>query len=348
MVRALLLSALSALAGVLPAGAFAGETPREALNRLWPDYVAAFTTQEGRVVDNGNGAITHSEGQGYALLLAAETDDRPVFDRLFAFTRSTLMIREDGLAAWVYDPELGHVRDRNNATDGDLLIAYALIEGGERWDDAALRFAARRMTRALLDGTVSVAGERQILLPGASGFDAEARTDGPVVNLSYYVFPAFRALSELDPQARFDVLERDALALMEESRFGPRGLPSDWVALGGEAPQPAEGFDPIFGYDAIRIPLYLAWAGAGQRQHLAPFVAEWSETPPSIVWVADGSVRSAFAENGYRAVAALVACVMNGTPPDPALFQRLDPLYYPATLQLLSLLALDERQEACP
>ena len=45
--------------------------------------------------------------------------------------------------------------------------------------------------------------------PGAVGFRAEDRADGPVVNLSYWVFPAFPALKEAAPEAGLGRRARD-------------------------------------------------------------------------------------------------------------------------------------------
>jgi len=40
--------------------------------------------------------ISHSEGQGYGMLLAVAADDRPTFDLLWGWTRAQLMLRNDG------------------------------------------------------------------------------------------------------------------------------------------------------------------------------------------------------------------------------------------------------------
>ena len=66
---------------------------------LWQAYKSAFVSPGGRVVDNANGDISHSEGQGYAMLLAVAADDRSAFDEIWGWTRAQLMLREDGLAA---------------------------------------------------------------------------------------------------------------------------------------------------------------------------------------------------------------------------------------------------------
>src|SRR5487761_2690925 len=61
--------------------------------RLWQDWSKRFVRPSGRVVDTGNHGISHSEGQGYGMLLAVAAGDRPAFDRLWAWTRANLQIR---------------------------------------------------------------------------------------------------------------------------------------------------------------------------------------------------------------------------------------------------------------
>ena len=100
----------------------------------WEAYRSRFVEDSGRVVDTANGNISHSEGQGYGLLLALAASDRRSFEQIWSFTFTELLIRDDGLAVWKWDPAAKpRVTDRNNATDGDLLIAYALAKAGEVW-----------------------------------------------------------------------------------------------------------------------------------------------------------------------------------------------------------------------
>src|SRR4051794_27013126 len=43
--------------------------------REWLAFRRAFVAADGRVVDSGNGGISHSEGQGVGLLFSATWDD---------------------------------------------------------------------------------------------------------------------------------------------------------------------------------------------------------------------------------------------------------------------------------
>jgi endoglucanase len=109
----------------------------------WEAYRSRFVEDNGRVVDTANGNISHSEGQGYGLLLALAAADRRSFEQIWTFTFTELLIRDDGLAVWKWDPaSKPRVTDRNNASDGDILIAYALAKAGTAWQEPRYTTAA--------------------------------------------------------------------------------------------------------------------------------------------------------------------------------------------------------------
>src|SRR4051812_33935227 len=166
--------ALAALIA-MPAAAFAAAAPPIGGTLqspdLWQAYKSAFVSPGGRVVDNANGDISHSEGQGYAMLLAVAADDRSAFDEIWGWTRAQLMLREDGLAAWKWDPaKTPHAADRNNATDGDLLITWALAEAGDSWSSPAYKTAALEGASAIVKFAVADSPHGPVLKPGVAGF----------------------------------------------------------------------------------------------------------------------------------------------------------------------------------
>jgi endoglucanase len=317
---------------------------------LWSAYKAAFLSEGGRILDNANGNVSHSEGQGYGMLLAVAADDRAAFDAIWSWTRAQLMLRDDGLVAWRWDPAATpHVADRNNASDGDLLIAWALAEAGARWSDQAYATASLELARALVKQATRSSPYGLVLMPGVAGFDAKAREDGPVVNPSYWVFPALARLDALHPDPVWQKLTRSGLDLLSAARLGPSELPADWISLAGEDPEPAKGYPPTFGYDAIRIPLYAAWAGVGRKSTLAPFAALWQDPAavPGRIDVTTGKPVEAMSDSGYRAVAALTRCARSGDKLPADLDAPTVDRYYPTTLRLLVLVAARQRYPQC-
>lgn len=323
----------------------------------WTAWRARFVSPQGRVVDTGNGDVSHSEGQGYGLLLAVAADDRATFERIWGWTRANLMVRDDTLLAWRWEPgRRPAVADMNNATDGDILVAWALTEAGEAWGDPAHRVAARRLAVEIGRKLVVLRGPHApVLLPGVAGFSAQERPDGPVVNPSYFVFPAFERLPLAAPDVDWAALSRAGMALVDGARFGALGLPTEWVSLRAAEPKPAAGFAPVFGYNALRVPLYMAWAGLGEPRHYAPYVAVWDTAAPragrqgpALVDPADGSTVAILDEPGYAALPAIVACAVDGRPlPAGLLAPTAAQNYYPATLHLLVLVAAAARTPTC-
>lgn len=320
---------------------------------LWKSWSARFVTPEGRVVDDVNGGISHSESQGYGLILAVAAQDRDAFRRIWSWTRANLYLRKDGLASWRWQPgPAPNVRDPNNATDGDLLVAWALAVAGEAWSDAALTAASRRIARAVWDETVVKTPLGPALLPAVDGFRAADRTDGPVVNPSYWVFPALADFARVMPDRDWAAVAETGAKILAATRAGPTGLPPEWVSLKTGAPAAAEGFPATFGYNAVRVPLYLAWTAGVRRDALAPFMSRWwadgaAAPKMAVVDLVGGRDLEPFADPGYRAIAALVACSLEGTRfPDDLRTAEVDH-YYPATLRALALIAVNTRHPTC-
>jgi len=322
--------------------------------QAWAAYKARFVTEQGRVVDTGNGGISHSEGQGYGMLLAVAAGDRAAFERIWTWTRANLMVRDDQLLAWRWEPDKRPaVADMNDASDGDLLVAWALAEASEAWHDPSHTVAGRRIAVELGRKLILPrAAHGPLLLPGVSGFSAEDRGDGPVVNLSYWIFPAFDRVALLAPEFDWAGLDRSGRRLIAAARFGTARLPVEWISLSGDAPRPAEGFAPTFGYNALRIPLYLAMAGVTDPDLYAPFLALWDKPEAgglALVDTQSGRVLERLPETGYGAIPALGACAAHGTPFPAALrtVRAGQENYYPVTLHLLALTALKTRFPAC-
>jgi len=245
--------------------------PRERFSRLWRAFRSRFVTIDGRVVDVDNGGVSHSEGQGWGLSFALAGDDEETFRRIWTWTETTLRRRTDALFSWRYDPRSDPVvPDPNNASDGDIFIAWALARAARRFGAPEWEVEAGRIRAALLEHCTVAHGDDRYLLPGADGF---RREEGLVLNPSYFVFPAFAAFARGEGRERWRQVDRTARTLLERARFGAFGLPADWVALNLATSEiaPASGFPPRFGFEAIRIPLYVAWRFGPTSPLLAPF-----------------------------------------------------------------------------
>lgn len=311
----------------------------------WDLYRQKFVTPEGRVIDDVNGGISHSESQGYGLLLACLAGDRGSFASILGFTRTELLIRDDGLAAWRWDPKASpHVTDINNASDGDLLIADALRCAGTRWSMPAYTAAARQIARSLAKIALLKRGGETWLMPGAVGFTEKDRPDGPVVNPSYWVFEAFPALAQLTGDQSWMQVQATGLRLLDTLAKAKMPAP-EWVSVKGP-PRAADGFPAHFGYNAIRIPLYLMRAGLADRARMEPFRQAWA-AGTAVIDVKTGKAVEPLPDPGYRILAAAISCVLDKTAIPADLKTFAPTAYYPSTLHLLSLSMLRERYPQC-
>ena len=357
----LILSTLSAPAHAV--GSNAGLPPLSgSLNAdllIYRDYVSSFVMKDGRVIDNINGNISHSESQGYGMLLAVAAQDQETFKLIWDWTDRALFIRDDGLAAWRYEPEgsvataeTGKITDMNNATDGDLLIAWALAEAAAMGWDPLYAARAETIIDAMAPLLVNIAPFGLQMMPAAAGFDAEAQAGLPVVNLSYWVFPAFDRLAELHPRPFWQPLQQSGRSLLRISSRNLAGLSPDWVALDSEnkTAMPAGNFENNgFSYNAIRIPLYLAMSSTPSRRELRAGFEQWFsiDGPLWTVDVAQGRGMQALSDPGYEMLRSVYACATRGTAIPETLRRSLDVNYYPATLQLLGLAGVAMRYPQC-
>jgi endoglucanase len=308
-------------------------------NEDWNQFKNTFI-ENGRVVDKGQNGISHTEGQGMALLLAVQNNDPASFAQIWNWTQRNLQVREDMLFAWSWSPKAG-VNDMNNASDGDLFIAWALSCAYTKWNEPSYLFAAIQVSQSIRSKLLRKTPKGTILLPGAMGFE---KPEYLKLNLSYWVFPAINGLSILDPSSEWEELRTTGLQLIQEARFGKWQLPPDWLILEGEKISPVDGDQ--FGYDAVRIPLYLIWGQQASPSSIKPFQNFWdsfSGNPPIPAWVNvnTGEVATYNASAGFQSIAALTIAYpnINSTP-----LPSFDPNqgYYSSMLSLFTKMALED------
>jgi len=249
----------------------------------WQAYKQSFLSQDGSIVDAVNGNIRHSEGQGMGMLLATANDDRESFDRIWLWTKQHLQVRKhDVLLAWRWQPDVEpHVSDYNNATDGDILVAWGLLRAYKRWGEESYLHAAKALLKDIRQHLIVYYQGRLLLLPGNQGFE---KPEGYIINLSYWVFPALAEFQRFeDKEMVWPSLIQSGLELIDESLFGVWKLPPDWLMVGKKL-YPAPQFPQRFGLDAVRIPLYLYWAGYNNHQGVQSATHFWQQFTGHGAW----------------------------------------------------------------
>jgi endoglucanase len=338
-VAALLLAAMLG-AVVLARGGLSSDS--SAAESASASFLDRYVGEEGRVIRIDQGGDTVSEGQAYALLVAAASGDRGTFDRVWRWTRANLE-QPDGLLAWHWED--GRVVDPSSAADADLDAAWALLLAGREFGDGGYRGAARRLGSAVLAHETVAIGGRAVLVAGDWGQSVPARIDP-----SYFAPAAFAALGKASGDPRWAQLEASSREILARLTDRPTGLPPNWAVVGaGDAAWPTtppggEG-EATFGYDAVRVPLWQAPScDAGDRElaaRAAPFLAEAAAGSPVDVYALGGEPRGGPA-GAPLLVAAAAASRAAGHPADAGeLLDRAEaaeeagPTYYGAALLAL-------------
>jgi len=308
----------------------------------WQAYKQAMLSKDGSIVDAVNGNVRHSEGQGMGMLLATANDDRVSFDRIWTWTQKHLQVRKhDALLAWKWQPSEPHVRDYNNATDGDILVAWSLLRAYKRWGDEDYLHAAMILLKDIRQYLIVYDHGRMLLLPGVEGFQ---KPEGYIVNLSYWVFPALLEFQRVDDKEMlWPSLIQSGLRLIDESLFGVWKLPPDWLMV-GKALYPAPQFSQHFGLDAVRIPLYLCWAGYSKHQGVQSVVHFWQQFSGHHAWPEWASLNDSLIHMSDRVPGLLAIAAY--TMPEQMFEVNIDwkkPEYYQASLLLISQLAEKEQ-----
>jgi endoglucanase len=321
------------------------QRPPTAFQLSWNSYVERFY-QNGRIVDTGNDNISHTEGQGYGMLFAVQADDQTRFDAMWRWTQD-VMQRNDHLLSWQYTPCASEdkqcITDNNNASDGEILIIWALLRAGEKWHVKEYIQAADQLLAVTKDKLIVERFGETLILPGEYGFD---KPDSLQVNLSYWVFPAFAHFYQHTSDPIWNKLIASGLSLMESARFGSAQLNPDWTIIYADHMSLDGAVSADYGFNACRIPLHLVWMNPNQNALLEPYLELWSQTfIPATVNLLDNSTSEYSYTQGMQSIHQLV----QGLSDQQVGFSTMEfdehTDYFSASLILLSSLAwLDQHQ----
>jgi endoglucanase len=327
-----------------------GGGPSEASAAAAADaFLARYVEPDGRVSRHDQGGDTVSEGQAYAMLLAAERGRARTFAQVWGWTKGNLR-QPDGLLAWHWED--GKVVDTHSAADGDLDAAWALLRAARRFGAREYRAEGLKLASAILEHeTVSLAG-RSLLVAGdwATTFPA-------VVDPSYFSPAAFTALGRASGDPRWEQLTETSAEVLGELTDRPTGLAPDWALVEADgvavptAPPGEEG-EATFGYDAVRVPLWQATGCAGSDREVAarsaPFLNEaMAGSSPAAAYSLAGEPREGEAGAAmFVAAAAADAAAGDGAASEEwldraAAADEAEPTYYGGALVALGRAALE-------
>ncbi len=309
-----------------------------AIAGAWDDYKALYMQDDGAITDTYNNNMSHSEGQSYGLLFALAYNDQEAFDKIFSWTQAHMLNPETNLHYWAYKPaEQDPTADHNNATDGDLLMAWTLLKAGKAFGNSQYTKEAEKLALAIADHCTEKMAHFTLLLPGVESF---FKNSSVIINPSYYIFPALRDLAQATHQKVFEDLYTDGkkvLATLAQGKLKVN-LPPDWVDVSAQGElTPAQDWPARSSYDAIRVPLYVYWDDPNSEL-LSPWKTYFSsyqdDKNPAWVNITTGEVADYMLPAGLAAVRAMVL----GYPVQEPQISK-DDDYYNASLKLLTFLA---------
>lgn len=237
----------------------------------WNQFKNTFI-EHGKSKDPENG-YTHSEGQAYSMLLAIKEGDEKAFSEIWYWTKSHLQ-REDKLLSWKW--QNGKVADPNNATDADIMIAWALIEAGKKWDNDYFSEGLKILS-VIEQKLIIQRNDDFLILPALHGF--QKKNDKITINMSYWVWPAISEFKKIGDRTLWSNVEKTGIKILNNAASGPWSLISDWTSYPELKPDPK---GTRASYDAMRIPLYLIWNGMTNSQ-IQNWKAFWEQSKKA--WV---------------------------------------------------------------
>jgi endoglucanase len=198
------------------------------------------------------------------MFFALVANDPSSFDRLYRWTVDNLaegrMARQ--LPAWSWGTRIDGtfgIKDSNSASDGDIWIAFDLIQAGRLWKRVDYTAAGQGLLKLIAQKEVFRVHGFFALLPGQTGFEHGGTI---VVNPSYMPLFVLRSHARSQPAGPWSQIAESLPGLLRGGSID--GFAPDWLQItpdGTISPASAPdrpGTPAIGSYDAIRV--YL-WSG---------------------------------------------------------------------------------------
>ncbi|MCU4186282.1 hypothetical protein K6U06_18090 [Acidiferrimicrobium sp. IK] len=314
-------------------------------------FLAGYEQPDGRVVRRDQGGDTVSEGQAYAMLVAAAIGDRARFAAAWTWA-SAHLLEPDGLLAWHWQD--GVVTGAEPAADADVGAAAGLVSASIRWRDPSYLAAARRLAAAVVAHETVPTATGPVLAAGPW-----ATTQPPRVDPSY-LSPEELGVLAAALGGPWPALAASADRQLQALTAGGT-LPSDWAVVGSDgavhpASPPGTPSAPVrYGFDAARAPIWLAGACLPAYRAAAAGLLPALRRGGGQLELDLGGKPSPGLPSPVGTLALAAATAASGDQPAAAALEakaaaadRAHPTYYGAAWLALTTLTLDHRLETCP
>lgn len=312
------------------------------------------------IMDIANGDV-RTDSMAYGLLTTVQLDQREVFDRLWSWVKTHMLMTEGvtaGLLSWRCDVT-GTNCETAGATDASSIIATSLFMAEARWGEAG-RFDYEEEALALLEVLVAIeernggvidnvknSFDMEAALPrdGSGAADGQVRVD--------YLMPAFYEIWATYDEVRATFWRRTAAnsrALLYQIAHPSTGLLPGAVDYAGT---PVPGQDAYVSTTAralLNVTLDHLWYGphdevVEQNRRLLDFFLAEGIDDYKAAYTLDGRELEPFNTAAHRSLVALAAVTVEDPTYDPfieALWAEPIPTetyrYYDGMLYMLSLL----------
>ena len=337
--------------------------------RIWKKYyLRGNETQKFVKTNNSSKNRTLSEAQGYGMVItvmAAQQGfgSQKTFDQLTSYYLNHRISSRNSLMAWRQNQQgekmTSTKAEKTSATDGDLDIAYALMLADKKWGSNG-KFDYHTLALQLLGDIYKYEINPKTALPKVGNW-AQGK-NGNVVRTSDLISAYFREFASYTKDGRWTkTMQNSQRTLQELSNQHRTGLMADFVVVSGnnlnintvKPNQIASKYDAEYGFNACRIPWRVAYdyqlnhsrISKGVITKIDNFFARKKNI--TAIYTLDGKPIEKYENEAFCAPVAYSAEVL-GNQILKSRYKKVltAPIrskdYYPATIQMLTLLASGE------
>lgn len=338
----------------------------QAQYELWEKaYLRGNQDQKFVKTNNGSKNQTLSEAQGYGMLISVMAarqgfGSHKTFNQLTNYYLAHQISSENPLMAWRQNQKgnkmVSTKAEKTSATDGDLDIAYALILADKRWGSKG-QINYQKLALNLLKGIAKYEINPTTGLPKVG--DWATGKNQNIVRTSDLMSAYFREFASYTKDGSWTkTMQNSQKTLRSLSNQHKTGLMADFVTVNGsdlviksvKANQVASKHDAQYAFNACRIPWRVAYDYQLNRSRISKNVVEKinrffeSQKEITAIYTLNGKQVETYENTAFSAPIAYSAEVLNNA----VLKKRYKKIltskiknndYYPATIQMLTLLA---------
>lgn len=344
--------------------------PTNSLYEIWRSkYIVTY--QDGAYVNGGtsDNHMALSEAQGYGMLitvLAAQQkqDTKESFDKLLKYYQKNTISKQNHLMRWKQTQQHGEmitaVDNKTNATDGDMDIAFALLQAHDLWGSDGqynyLKLANNIMTDIL---TYDYNSDSKVLYLG--NWAKNDTRYQMLVRTSDFIPTYFDYFYEKTHDKRWQILYSQSIKVLSQlSQLSLVGLMPDfiWYKNGDISVADSNTIesqdDGHYGWNANRIPLRLSYnTNQLEIKEITRKMLQFFNQQKEITAVYDLSGKKLNNYSSMAFTAPIAVAANNQSKEFKALAKKLtkqlevEPLtgnYYADTLQVLAMLMIENNK----